>query len=202
MQILGKTSMMAPMDKMASMGNEPPSDKKPEEKSDEETVEKLTAPKSFITELTPVYTDYLKIKDAIREKDPDVVISSGTELTKNLKNMDSSALDPKQKRTWIKLSNGILAASAKVVSTRNPVDQRRFFNNLSETMVKTLMTFGQMTDADLAIFYCSKAFDGEGAYWIGEAEDDKNPYYQTKSETNGKSDECAELVEKISPEKP
>ncbi len=44
------------------MGNEPPSDKKPEEKSDEETVEKLIAPKGFIAGLTPVYTDYLKDK--------------------------------------------------------------------------------------------------------------------------------------------
>ncbi len=131
-----------------------------------------------------------------------MAISSGTELTKHVKNIDSSALDPKQKRTWNQLSNGVLAASAKVVSTRNPVDQRRFFNTLSETMVKTLMTFGQMTDSDLTVFYCSKAFDGEGAYWIGKAEDNKNPFYQTKSETNGKSDECAELVEKISPEKP
>ena len=115
-----------------------------------------------------------------------MAISSGTELTKDVKNIDSSALDPKQKRTWNQLSNGVLAASAKVVSTRNPVDQRRFFNTLSETMVKTLMTFGQMTDSDLTVFYCSKAFDGEGAYWIGKAEDNKNPFYQTKSETNGK----------------
>ena len=202
MQILGKTSMMAPAEKMASMGNEPPSGKKPEEKSDEETVEKLIAPKGFVAGLTPVYTDYLKTKDAIREKDPDVAISSGTELIKDLKNIDSSALDPKQKRKWNQLSNGVLAASAKVVSNRNAVDQRRFFNTLSETMVKTLMTFGQMTDEDLTVFYCSKAFDGQGAYWIGKAGDNKNPVYQTKSETNEKSDECAELVEKISPEKP
>ena len=64
------------------------------------------------------------------------------------------------------------------------------------------MTFGHMTDTDLTVFYCSKAFDGEGAYWIGKDVDNKNPVYETKSEANEKSDECAELIEKISPEKP
>ena len=83
MQILGKASMMAPMEKMASAENMPPLDQKAEEKSDEETIEKLTAPKSFITGLNPeIYTDYLKMKDAIKEKKTDAAILSGTDLIK------------------------------------------------------------------------------------------------------------------------
>ena len=96
--------------------------------------------------MTPVYTDYLKIKDAIRRKSPDAAVSSGTELTQDIKGIDSSALDPKQKRTWHEFSNSVLASTTKVVGTGDPDDQRRFFNFLSEAMVKTLMTFGQMID--------------------------------------------------------
>ena len=64
------------------------------------------------------------------------------------------------------------------------------------------MTFGQMTDSDLTVFYCPKAFDGEGFYWIGKGTDNTNPVYETGAETEEKSTECADLVEKISPDKP
>jgi Cu(I)/Ag(I) efflux system membrane fusion protein len=202
MQIQGKASMMAPMEKMASAENRPPLDQKAEEKSDEETIEKLTAPKSFITGLNPVYTDYLKMKDAIKEKETDAAILSGTDLIKDLKNIDSSILDAKSKRKWNQLSNVILAAATKITSSTNPIDQRRFFNSLSEAAVKTLMTFGQMTDSDLSVFFCPKAFDGEGFYWIGKGTDNTNPVYETGAETEEKTTECADLVEKISPDKP
>ena len=202
MQILGKASMMAPMGNIASAENKPPLDQKTEEKSGEETIEKLTAPKGFISGLNPVYNDYLKIKDAIKEKKPDAVILSGTDLIKDLKNLDSSLLDAKQKKKWNQLSNSILAAGAKITNARDPIDQRRFFNSLSEAAVKTLMTFGQMTDSDLTVFYCPKAFDGEGFYWIGKGTDDTNPVSETTAETEEKTTNCAELIEKISPDKP
>ena len=202
MQIQGKASMMAPMEKMASAENRPPLDQKAEEKSDEETIEKLTAPKSFITGLNPVYTDYLKMKDAIKEKKTDAAILSGTDLIKDLKNIDSSILDAKSKRKWNQLSNVILAAATKITGTTSPIDQRRIFSSLSEAVVKTLMTFGQMTDSDLSVFYCPKAFDGEGFYWIGKGTDNTNPVYETGAETEEKTTECADLVEKISPDKP
>ncbi|MGA8831709.1 MAG: efflux RND transporter periplasmic adaptor subunit [Desulfomonilaceae bacterium] len=202
MQILGKASMMAPMEKMASAENMPPLDQKAEEKSDEETIEKLTAPKSFITGLNPVYTDYLKMKDAIKEKKTDAAILSGTDLIKDLKNIDSSILDAKSKRKWNQLSNVILAATTKITGTTSPIDQRRTFSSLSEAVVKTLMTFGQMTDSDLSVFFCPKAFDGEGFYWIGKGTDKTNPVYETGAETEEKTTECADLVEKISPDKP
>ncbi len=202
MQILGKTSMMAPMENMASVENKPPLDPNTEEKSGEETVEKLTAPKGFVAGLTQIYVDYLKLKDTIKEKNSESAISSGKELIEALKNIDSSILDSKSKRKWNQLSNGILAACAKITNARDPIDQRRFFNSLSEAAVKTLMTFGQMSDSDLTVYYCPKAFDGEGFYWIGKGTDKTNPVYETDSETNGKKSECAESVEKISPDKP
>ncbi|MGO8880370.1 MAG: efflux RND transporter periplasmic adaptor subunit [Desulfomonilaceae bacterium] len=202
MQIQGKASMMAPMEKMASAENRPPLDQKAEEKSDEETIEKLTAPKSFITGLNPIYTDYLKMKDAIKEKETDAAILSGTDLIKDLKNIDSSILGAKSKRKWNQLSNVILAAATKITGTTSPIDQRRIFSSLSEAVVKTLMTFGQMTDSDLTVFYCPKAFDGEGFYWIGKGTDNTNPVYETRAETEEKTTECADLVEKISPDKP
>jgi hypothetical protein len=59
-----------------------------------------------------------------------------------------------------------------------------------------------MTETDLTIFHCPKAFDGAGAYWIGKGDDRENPFYKTKPEKDQEPGECAELVEKITPEKP
>ena len=196
MQILGKTSMMAPAEKKF------PNEQKTNDKSDEETIEKLVAPKSFISGLTPIFFEYIKLKDAIGADDSEVAVSASSELANSLKKVDASVLDLKQKKKWNQLSNGLLANATKIANNKNPVDQRRFFNSLSETVVKILMTFGQMTQTDLTIFHCPKAFDGSGAYWIGQGDDRKNPFYKSKPEDDQEPDECAEIVEKITPDKP
>ena len=196
MQILGKTSMMAPAEKKF------PNDQKTDDKSDEETIEKLVAPKSFISGLTPIFVEYIKLKDAIGAENSEIAMVYSSELANSLKKVDASVLDLKQKKKWNQLSNGLLANATKIANNKNPVDQRRFFNSLSETVVKILMTFGQMTQTDLTIFHCPKAFDGSGAYWIGQGDDRKNPFYKSKPEDDQEPDECAEIVEKITPDKP
>jgi Cu(I)/Ag(I) efflux system membrane fusion protein len=196
MQILGKTSMMAPAEKKF------PNEQKTNDKSDEETIEKLVAPKSFISGLTPIFVEYIKLKDAIGADDSEAAVSASSELTNSIKKVDASVLDLEQKKKWTHLSNGLLATATKIANNKNPVDQRRFFNSLSETVVKILMTFGQMTQTDLTIFHCPKAFDGSGAYWIGQGDDRKNPFYKSKPEDDQEPDECAEIVEKITPDKP
>ena len=196
MQILGKTSMMAPAEKKF------PNDQKTDDKSDEETIEKLVAPKSFISGLTPIFVEYIKLKDAIGAENSEIAMVYSSELANSLKKVDASVLDLKQKKKWNQLSNGLLANATKIANNKNPVDQRRFFNSLSETVVKILMTFGQMTQTDLTIFHCPKAFDGTGAYWIGQGDDRKNPFYKSKPEDDQEPDECAEIVEKITPDKP
>ncbi|MCX5873211.1 MAG: efflux RND transporter periplasmic adaptor subunit [Deltaproteobacteria bacterium] len=196
MQIQGKTSMMAPAEKKS------PDGQKADDKSDEETIEKVVAPKSFIAGLTPIFVEYIKLKDAIGVENSEAAIAASSELTNSLKKIDTSVIDPKQKKRWTQFSNGLLSTATKIANNKNPVDQRRFFNSLSETAVKILMTFGQMTETDLTIFHCPKAFDGAGAYWIGKGDDRKNPFYKIKPENDQEPVECAEIVEKITPEKP
>lgn len=188
--------MMAPVEKKS------PDDQKAGDKSDEETIEKLVAPKSFIAGLTPIFVEYFKLKDAIGADNSEAAVAASSELTNSLKKVDTSAIDPKQKKRWIQFSNGLLAATTKIANNNNPIDQRRFFNSLSETAVKILMTFGQMTQTDLTILHCPKAFDGAGAYWIGQGDDRKNPFYKMKPENDQDPAECVEIVEKITPEKP
>ncbi|MFH0960246.1 MAG: efflux RND transporter periplasmic adaptor subunit [Pseudomonadota bacterium] len=196
MQILGKTSMMAPAEKKS------PDDQKTDDKSDEDTIEKLVAPKSFIARLTPIFVEYIKLKNAIGTENSEAAVAASSELTNSIKKIDTSALDLKQKKKWNQLSNGLLSTTTKIANNKTPIDQRRFFNSLSETTVKILMTFGQMTQADLTIFHCPKAFDGSGAYWIGQADDRKNPFHKITPENDQEPDECAEIVEKIAPENP
>ncbi len=196
MQILGKTSMMAPAEKKS------PDDQVTDDKSDEETIEKLVAPKSFISGLTPIFFEYIKLKDTIGADNSEAAASASSELTNSIKKVDASGLELKQKKKWNQLSNALLAAATKIANYKTPIDQRRFFSSLSETVVKILMTFGQMTQTDLTIFHCPKAFDGSGAYWIGQGDDRKNPFYKITSENDQEPVECAEIIEKISPENP
>ncbi|MGC8657437.1 MAG: efflux RND transporter periplasmic adaptor subunit [Desulfomonilaceae bacterium] len=198
MQILGKSSMMSPLEGANTAQNKNQTVQGPENKSDEETVEKLKVPSNFVKALTPLYSDYLDMKQAIMRKSSEDAISSGKQLIKHLNEIDSATMEKKPKKKWHELSNAILGAATKIIETSNPLDQRRFFSDLSESMVKTLMTFGQITGADLTIYFCQEAFDGQGFYWIGSDGDSKNPVYGAEN----KSDECAELIDKISPDKP
>jgi len=193
MQILAKPSMMSPQQAV-----EKPKDAvaRPQ-KADEEAIERIKAPREFLSELTPAIQAYLSLKQAlVDEKTEDAVRSAG-----NLKNLltqvNSYFLDDKGKRVWKDLSVSMIGALDHIERQKDVSDMRKQFDPLSESFAKAIMTFRHVTEHTLYLYFCPMASDNQGAYWIEASEEHTNPYFGRKPFKGQDMLSCGELTEKI-----
>ncbi len=61
-------------------------------------------------------------------------------------------------------------------SAKDLEEMREHFRALSASMLEITELFGLEKDV-LYKSYCPMAFDNEGAYWLSEVEDIRNPYF-------------------------
>lgn len=111
------------------------------------------------------YTLYLKLKDALVASNADEAKKAAGELQKSLKGVKGSA--------------DALAATTKLASTNALDEQRQIFSTVSNEM-STLVKGGQLSTGALYLEYCPMANGNEGAYWLSNEKQIKNPYFGDK----------------------
>jgi Cu(I)/Ag(I) efflux system membrane fusion protein len=192
MQILAKSSMMAPTDDKPG--------KKPEEKVEDEVVAKVSAPEEFLKALTPALQEYFNLKEALVEEQPEVAAQSGARLSDLLKAPKQELLDAKAKDSWQKFLDSATRHLKTITETKEIQAQRRVFDPLSESFVKMVMGFRHVMGHPLIVFHCPMAQDEKGAYWIEASEQRRNPYFGHTKHKGQDMLGCAELIERIPPE--
>ncbi|MEW6530936.1 MAG: efflux RND transporter periplasmic adaptor subunit [Thermodesulfobacteriota bacterium] len=194
MQILARSSMMHAPDVK-------PSPTPPQPAVEEELVEKVEAPAEFLNELTPGIKEYLALKEALVEAKLEDATKAGEKLAELLKSMKTDKLEGKAQETWKKLSDSIASNLKGVIDGTDVELKRRAFGPLSEDFVRLLMAFRHTMAQPLVIFHCPMAFNKQGAYWVEGSEERRNPYFGRTPFKGQDMLQCAELVEKIPPEK-
>jgi membrane fusion protein, copper/silver efflux system len=192
MQILAKSSMMAPV--------EEPSAKASEEKTEEEVIEKIPAPHEFLESLTPVIKAYLNLKEVLVEEKPGDASQSGARMDERLKEVRRDLLGTRAYASWNKYLDSMTKDLKTIVEQKEIEAQRKAFDPLSETFVKVVMGFRHVMAEPLVVFHCPMAFNRKGAYWVEGSEDRRNPYFGTKPFNGQDMLKCGELVEKVPPE--
>ncbi len=174
---------------------------KKEPEVEEEIIQKISAPKEFLKSMSPIIEEYLALKEALVSENSDDAAKFSENLRVLLPEINRNILDPKAREIWNKYADSIMN-NLKIISSNKTVDQqRKAFDPLSETFVKMVMAFRHMMDAPLVVFYCPMALEQKGAYWIEASESRRNPYFGTKPYKGQDMLECAELVERIPPER-
>lgn len=115
--------------------------------------------------LGKAYEHYLHLKDALVASKADESKKAAGELQKALKDVPGSA--------------AALEASAKIFSQNDLVEQRKLFSALSNEMT-TLVKGGKLSMGMLYLEYCPMANNNEGAYWLSNEKQIKNPYFGDK----------------------
>ncbi|MBL7845814.1 MAG: DUF3347 domain-containing protein [Cyclobacteriaceae bacterium] len=115
--------------------------------------------------LGTAYTLYLKVKDALVASNADEAKKAAGELQKSLRD--------------VKGSNDALAATTKLASTNAIDEQRQIFSAVSNEMA-TLVKGGQLSTGALYLEYCPMANGNEGAFWLSNEKQIKNPYFGDK----------------------
>jgi len=115
--------------------------------------------------LGTAYTLYLKVKDALVASNADDAKKAAVELQKALKDLKGSA--------------DALAATTKLAGTGGLEEQRQLFSTVSNE-IATLVKGGQLSAGVLYLEFCPMANGNEGAYWLSNEKQIKNPYFGDK----------------------
>ena len=65
--------------------------------------------------------------------------------------------------------------STRIENTADLNVQRKYFNEFAKLMYNAVNRYG-VFDRDTYLFYCSKALNGNGGYWLSNTKEIQNPY--------------------------
>ncbi|HLF34355.1 MAG TPA: efflux RND transporter periplasmic adaptor subunit [Cyclobacteriaceae bacterium] len=140
----------------------------------------------FQEQLTDVYEDYLKIKDALVSGDLPGSLASAAEMNSSLGKVDMSLVKGENHNHWMELSSKI-KNSLDVFRKGNSIEAvRKSFMEMSDVLTNAVKMFG-LSDKTVYYQFCPMANDNKGAYWLSQTADIRNPYFGAQMLTCGET---------------
>ena len=186
-QLAGKPSMMNPDGGKVSTGHNhggtPMSDEdmgKMDESAKPNPDLKNDVPKAFKQQLGAVLDKYLELKDAFVETDEAKAEARAEFILEELENVDMGLLKGDAHNSWMKIQKPLKDNLKGIVQMKGIEMKRKHFSIVSDNLYKVLEAFGNPDAQQLYYQYCPMAFDDEGAYWISNEKQIRNPYFGDK----------------------
>ena len=141
-------------------------------------------PLVFKKQLFALATTYLTLKDAFVATDGEAAKEAANQMLLSLAKIDMSLVKDNTHNYWMEQQGAIKAHSGKITTSDDIEEQRKQFDFLSQALVKATKVFG-IGEATLYIQHCPMANDNEGADWLSDTEEIRNPYFGDKMLTCG-----------------
>lgn len=138
-----------------------------------------STPFVFKQQLAKVSEAYMLLKDALVATDAEPAKNAAGELRKVLEAFDDTLLDGKPQIYWIDLLSAIKSHSENIADLLDVEAQRQQFEFLSEVFIKSIKVFG-IADRVLYIQHCPMASNNNGANWVSNEAEIRNPYFGDK----------------------
>ena len=148
-------------------------------------------PEDFQSQLQNVVNYYLSLKDELVASRQGAAKEAAQGLLNSLEQVDMGLLPDTPHQYWMGRLTEMEEHAEAIASTQNIDEQRRFFKTLSEGLIRSAKAFG--TAEKLYVQYCPMADDDQGANWLSQSEEIRNPYYGNMMLT------CGEVEEIINP---
>jgi Protein of unknown function (DUF3347) len=136
-------------------------------------------------QMVRILQSYLKVKDASVASDAALVKSEAGNLRKVVKAVDAKMISGPALNDWSNYSNNLEMALSEITGSDDIEAQRTAFSALSENLYKSIKAYGLGTMTAYQEF-CPMAFNDQGAYWISESKEIRNPYFGDKMLTCGR----------------
>ena len=131
---------------------------------------------------------YLHIKNALANDNGTEAATGGKAMESALGKMDKSLLTAEQKAAYDKVEEGLKLTAAAIAKNGSDIKQQRVqFVSMSEAVYELVKNFG--AGRPLYHDYCPMARDDQGAMWISELKEIKNPYFGDQMLTCGTVEE-------------
>jgi Cu(I)/Ag(I) efflux system membrane fusion protein len=149
---------------------------------------RAAASSSFKQQLGSTIEAYLRLKDALVATDAETAVTQAKTFTNEVEKVSSEELTGDALEYW-RQQRGALIAHGKNISKSGEVsEQRTQFDFLSQSLIKTVKAFGA-AEQTYYVQHCPMAFDWEGANWISDVEEIRNPYFGDEMLTCGTVEE-------------
>ena len=143
-----------------------------------------STPPAFKEQLFALATTYLTLKDALVATDGEAAKEEANQVLSSLSKVDMSLVNDDAHNYWMKQHEAIKAHSEKIATSDDIEEQRKQFDFLSQALIKTTKVFG-IGEAILYVQHCPMANDNDGADWLSNVEEIRNPYFGDKMLTCG-----------------
>jgi Cu(I)/Ag(I) efflux system membrane fusion protein len=154
-----------------------------------ETTFRDAVPDAFRAQLTRVVNAYLDMRDALIASDEAAARSHLQEMQDRLDAVDMMQLDTEPHDAWMQDLRAMESHLSHIGAADGLQGLRAEFNTLSLVLAYSIQRFG--VDTPVYRQYCPMAFDGDGAYWISDEEQIRNPYLPENMLR------CGEVVERL-----
>lgn len=177
-QLSGKASMMNPDRNSSDISDLP---------SKETRVE--VSPR-FQEQWDSLLNAYLKIKESLVQAEEANFPLYVEEFQGALQQINSQDLQEGSRSKWNERKKALEKAGSGMLSVESLEDRRQRFLVISEEMIKTISDFGSK-NRTIFVNYCPMANSDQGAYWLSEMREIRNPYFGDAMLS------CGEIVEEI-----
>jgi len=140
---------------------------------------------TFQQQVAFTFEAYLKVKDALVASDAGQVKTEAANLKKIIKAIDLKMLSGPALNDWTNYANNLDLALAEMVGTDDIEVQRTSFSDLSDNLYKSIKAYG-LGAATAYHEFCPMAFNNQGAFWLSDSKEIRNPYFGDKMLTCGR----------------
>ena len=138
-----------------------------------------TTQQKFKEQLTAIARTYLLVKDALVASDQEKAAANVNAMLGKAEKVDMSLVKNKAHVYWMEQLNAIQAHGKKISASKDIEEQRKQFDFLSQTLIKSLKVFGVESDT-FYVQHCPMANANNGAAWLSKHEKILNPYFGEK----------------------
>jgi hypothetical protein len=165
------------------------------EQSSSSTVAEASEPQfkveaTFQNQLAGVFTSYVGLKEAFVSSDANKVKAEASATQQALSKVDMKLVSGVAHNDWMNYMGGIESSLKEIQASGDIEVQRKSFSTLSENLYKSIKAYG-LGGKNAFYEFCPMAFNNEGAYWLSDQEQIRNPYFGDKMLT------CGEVKEKL-----
>jgi hypothetical protein len=139
---------------------------------------------SFQQQLGDVFTSYVQLKDAFVASDANKVKEQAAGTNETLAKVDMKLLTGAAHTDWMAYLSPMQIALKEIQGSNDIEVQRIAFSSLSDNLYKSAKAFG-LGGKEAYYEFCPMAFNNEGAYWLSDQSQIRNPYFGDKMLTCG-----------------
>ena len=180
-QLAGKPSMMSPDGGKVVTGHNH-GDVVKSSSNELEISKKNTIPKNLgISQkakdaLNPIFTEYLKLTDALTSDNLEEAKKVGSNLLKAVEDVNMSLFTGESHKVWMDLSVELKNELQHIKHFKTLGELRKSFNQISESIINMEIGF-KPNNETLYVLHCPMANNNKGGDWISASKEVKNPYY-------------------------